>query len=58
MVSPSIFISCTSATPAAGVETPTRRLPAAAVSFMKAPVPLWPGTDWRTHASRTCTGEF
>jgi hypothetical protein len=55
MVSPSIFISCTSATPAAGVEMLTSFVPVGAVSFMKAPVPLWPGTDWRTQPSRTST---
>jgi|GEM_PF-4687651 len=34
---------------------PTSFAPVGEVSFMKAPVPLWPGTDWRTQPSRTST---
>ena len=55
MMSPSIFISWTSLTPATGEETDTSVAPSLAVSFMKAPVPLWPGTLVRTQASFTST---
>ena len=43
MMSPSIFISCTSVTPATGdAAPPAWHRPR--VSVMKAPVALWPGT--------------
>ena len=55
MMSPSIFISCTSTTPATGDEAPTSLAPSLAVMFMNAPVPFWPGTVARTQASLTST---
>ena len=55
MMSPSIFISCTSTTPATG-ELAETSLPAdCAVRVMKAPEAFWPCTVARAHAFCTST---
>ena len=51
----SIFISCTSATPATGLLTPTNWLPWVAVSRMNTPVAFCPGTVARAHGSSILT---
>jgi hypothetical protein len=57
-MSPSIFISCTSATPAAGLDMETSLTAFLAVKVMNAPVACCPGTLVRTQASLTSTPEF